>query len=105
MPYVSVGIRGTLRSALDLTAGSVRKSLGVSLARMRDDGWRKAGARESLTQAVGRLAFEAGAEAVVVPSSADREGANLVVFPGNLRAPGSRLRIVNRDQLPTPPGE
>ncbi len=104
MPYVSVGIRVTLRSVLDLTAGPVRKSLGVSLARMRDDGWRKAEARESLTQAIGRLAFEAGTEALVVPSSADRKGANLVVLPGNLRAPGSRLRIVNRDQLPPPPG-
>ena len=44
-----------------------------------------------LPQEFGRLAFEAGAEGLLVPS-ATRAGANLVVFPANLRA-GSALTV------------
>jgi len=102
MPYVSVAIEVSLQLVLDLTSGSARRALGVSLARMLDGTWRKAAARESLTQAIGRVAFEAQIEAVLVPSSADRKGSNLVIFPGNLLPPGSWLKIVNRDQLPPP---
>lgn len=102
MPYVMVGIDMKLRKVLDLTEGAVRKALSVSLARMTDPGWRKATRHEALTQALGRLCFEAGLEAVVVPSAAAAGTANLVVLPGNVNPPGSYLRIVNRDKLPPP---
>jgi RES domain-containing protein len=102
MPYVTVGIEATLGRVLDLTDGAVRRALRVSDARMTDPGWRKAKSLESLTQALGRLCFEAEFDAVVVPSSASPGSANLVVFPGNLTPPDSYLRIVNRDKLPPP---
>jgi hypothetical protein len=41
--------------------------------------------REALTQAVGRIAFEAGLEGLLVPSAQVRKSKNLVVFPENLR--------------------
>lgn len=103
MPFVSVGIEASLQAVLDLTDGATRRTLGVSLEKMLDASWREAKARESLTQALGRLAFELELEALIVPSSAAPGEANLVVFPGNLRPPGSWLRIVNRERLPPPP--
>lgn len=103
MPYVMVGVEAVLQKVLDLTDGAVRRALGVSEARMLDGGWRTVVLHESLTQAVGRLAFEAGLEAILVPSSAAPGGANLVVFPGNVWPPDSFVRAVNRDKLPPPP--
>ena len=35
---------------------------------------------------------------MIVPSAADLEGHNLVVFPANLRA-GSAIRVLNPDRL------
>jgi RES domain-containing protein len=103
MPYVMVGLEITLQKVLDLTDGRVRSSLGVSEARMLDTRWRKAGTHESLTQAIGRCAFEAELEAILVPSSAALGEVNLVVFPGNLLTPGSWIKIINREELPPPP--
>jgi RES domain-containing protein len=103
MPYVMVGLEVTLQKVLDLSDGRVRSSLGVSEARMLDTRWRKAKTQESLTQAIGRCAFEAELEAILVPSSAALGEVNLVVFPGNLLAPGSRIKIINREELPPPP--
>ncbi len=58
---------------------------------LRED-WRAlqdAGA-ESTSQAVGRAAFLARLEGLIVPSHASRKGYNAVLFPENLR-PGSRI--------------
>jgi len=94
MPRIVVALDAAVAALLDLTDGSVRRSLRVSRRRLRTDPWRSAaeGGREALTQAIGRAAFEAGLEALLVPSAADRRGANLVVFPARLR-PGSRLAV------------
>jgi RES domain-containing protein len=85
---------------LDLTAGDVRKALAVSDARLIGDEWRKATKHESLTQAIGRLAFEAVFEAIIAPSSAVPGQKNLIVFPSNLVAPDGYVRVVNRSKLP-----
>jgi hypothetical protein len=37
-----------------------------------------------------------------VPSAARNGGVNLILFPANLEAPKSWLRIVNKDELPRP---
>lgn len=102
MPYVMAGLEVALQKVLDLTDGAVRKALGVSLARMTDKSWRAAKKHESLTQAVGRLCFEAEFEGILVPSSALPGSANLLIFPGNLVAPAGYVRIVNRNKLPPP---
>ena len=102
MPLVTVALKLRLRRVLDLTAGTVRSTLKVSATRILSDDWRKARARrrESLTQALGRTAYEAQLEAVVVPSAARLGAKNLVLFPGNLLPPGSWVQVLNRDELP-----
>ncbi len=105
MPRVIVALEAKLQRVLDLTDGSVRRVLGVSERRMLDEPWReeqKKG-REALTQAIGRLAYEANLEALLVPSAARRGGENLIVFPANLDAPRSSLHIMNKEELPRAP--
>lgn len=101
MPRVMVSIRVDLRTALDLTHGKTRSALRVSERRMLSEPWRdeqKAG-RESLTQALGRLAHELGWEGLLVPSAARRGGTNLIVFRANLSRRSS-LEIIKVDDLP-----
>ena len=94
MPRLFRAISVRLSCVLDLTEGSVRQALRVSRKRMVDDAWWKAQGegKESLTQAIGRAAYEAGLEGIVVPSAADKDGKNIVVFPDNLRG-GSKLEV------------
>ena len=102
MPRVIVALEAKLQRVLDLTDPATRRVLGVSTRRMLDEPWReeqKKG-REALTQAVGRTAFEASLQGLLVPSAARRGGVNLVTFPANLDAPKSWLRILNKDELP-----
>jgi RES domain-containing protein len=104
MPRVFVSLETSLRRVLDLTDGSTRRLFGVSERRLLTVLWReeqKRG-REALTQAVGRLAYEAEWEGLLVPSAARKGGANLIIFPANLSAPRSWLRIINKSELPPP---
>jgi RES domain-containing protein len=101
MPRVIVSIDAQLGRILDLTDGLVRRILGVSGRRLRDEPWRELQeqGREALTQALGRLAHDAGWEGPLVSSSARKEGVNLIVFPANLVTPGSWLGIINEAEL------
>ena len=47
-----------------------------------------------------RLAYEADWEGLLAPSAARKGGVNLVLFPANLKAPGSWLRIIKKADLP-----
>jgi RES domain-containing protein len=102
LPRVLVAIRVSLRRVLNLTDPRLRKVLGVNRRQLISVDWRadNRSDKKALTQAFGRLAWEAEWEGLLVPSSADSGGVNLVVFPGNLNPPPSYLLIVNRDQLP-----
>jgi RES domain-containing protein len=102
MPRIIVALEAKLERALDLRDGDTRRTLGVSARRMLDEPWReeqKKG-REALTQAIGRLAFEADLQGLLVPSAARKGGANLILLPANLDPPKSWLRIINRGELP-----
>jgi len=102
LPRVMVSFRANLQRVLNLTDAAPRKVLGLSRRRLTSEDWRafNAAGREALTQALGRLAWEAEWEGLLVPSAADAGGVNLVAFPGNLLPPASYLLIINRDQLP-----
>jgi RES domain-containing protein len=105
LPRVLVSFEAKLRRVLDLTDGGIRRLLGVSARRILAEPWRekqKRG-REALTQAIGRLAYHANIEALLVASAGRRGGVNLVVFPANLDPPKSWLRVINKDDLPGPP--
>jgi RES domain-containing protein len=101
MPRVIVSLEARLARVLNLTDSTIRRILGVSRRRLLDEPWRekqKMG-REALTQAIGRLGFDAEWEGLLVPSAARRGGINLIVFPANLDAPASWLRITNKAEL------
>ena len=61
-------ISAKLSNALNLTDGKVRQQLRVSLSKLLGEDWREQQDRgnESLTQAIGRAAFETGLEALLV---------------------------------------
>ena len=101
MPRVTASIRVRLNKALDFTDGANRSALRVSSRRMLEEPWRdkQAGGKEALTQALGRLAFNLGCEALLVPSAARTNGINLILFPDNLSG-ASSMQIVNADDLP-----
>jgi RES domain-containing protein len=103
LPRVLVSIRVSLQRVLNLTNQRLRRSLGVSREQLLREDWRLANesGQESMTQAIGRLAWDAEWEGLLAPSSAHPGGVNLVVFPGNLSPPESYLLIINRDQLPS----
>jgi hypothetical protein len=47
---------------------------------------------------IGHAAFVVGLEGLVVPSSADPEGQNLLVFPENLKE-GSKICLLHPDRM------
>jgi RES domain-containing protein len=98
LPRTIVTVDVKLAKVLDLTDGAIRKTLGVSATRMRGDDWRKLSRRgaESLTQAIGRAAYDGGLEALIVPACDG--GRNVVWFPGNFRGT-SKATIRNAGKL------
>ena len=103
LPRTVVGIEVGLNRVLDLTAPMQRRRLGVTKASLTGADWvmtQDAENREALTQELGRLARNAGFEALLVPSAAlPRTGKNLVIFSEQL-LPHSYCHIVNKDRLP-----
>ncbi len=102
MPMALVGVEVRLERVLDFASASVRKHFGVSIAHLVQDDWFSTGKRrhESLAQSIGRLAFEADFDGLIVPSAVRRAEWNLAVFPGNLVPPRSYLNLANRHELP-----
>ena len=56
-----------------------------------------------VTQALGRLGYDADLEGLLVRSAARKAGSNLIIFPANLDAPTSWLQIVDKADLPRGP--
>jgi RES domain-containing protein len=104
MPRVFVGISFKLKSVLDLTESKVRRRLGFSLNELLTEDWRalQENGEESWTQAIGRGASSASFEGILVPSAQDRNGTNIVIFPGNLARSGA-IELMGKDQLPKHP--
>lgn len=100
LPLVLVGVSVRADRVLDLSLGAMRRLLRVSGRRMIEEP--HGDGRESITQAIGRLARSAGFEGLKVPSAARRGGSNLVVFPDRLPAP-DRMQPLRPDELPPVP--
>ena len=103
MPRTVVAIELKLKCVVDLRESSVRQRLHVSKESMVTVDWRKevkAGLL-AITQAIGQASFDAGVEALIVPSAAQSDGFNLLVFPANLKK-GSKIQILNVDSLSSP---
>ena len=88
-PFVIAAVRARF-TALDLTAGAALEALGLTAEELAADRWWLAQGRgaESLTQALGRAAFEAGLGGLRVASRAVPGAVNLVVFVDRLGADG-----------------
>lgn len=100
MPRTFVATMVKLRAVLDLRQGRVRQRLQVSQDRILTVDWRtevRAG-RVPITQLLGRAAAEIGLEGLVVPSAADPNGHNLLIFPENLD-PSSTATVLHADRL------
>ena len=95
LPRVLVALHLKASRVLDLTGAGIRRSLKLSLKDIFSCDWRNENMnmRESMTQAWGAVIAKAGLEAVIVPSTADSRGQNLLVFPENL-LPGSEYNVV-----------
>jgi len=80
------------RSLLDLREGEFRQSIRVSEERLLSIDWEQenAGGQESVSQAVGRAAAEAGFCGLITPSAAVKDATNTAVFVDRL---GSKGRI------------
>jgi RES domain-containing protein len=102
MPKTVNAIAVKLHVVLDLTNGLIRQRLVLSERRILLEPWweREARDEEALTQAVGRVAWELGLEALLVPSAAKTSGKGMVFFPDH-KDSRSTLEIINPDQLPT----
>ncbi len=103
LPRVVIGIEVKLSRVLDLTGAIIRRQLCIAKKSLIGDDWEKlqnVDNQEAFTQQIGRLAREAGFEAILVPSTVMR-GTNLDIFPDRLLA-GSSLKVVNRHLLPLP---
>ena len=100
MPRMFVAIAVKLQTVLDLRIGDLRRRLQVSEERILTEDWRKEvrEGREPITHRLGRAAHSGIWEALIVPSAADRNGYNLLVFPDKLQA-GSEVKVLGADKL------
>src|ERR1022692_1879115 len=91
LPLTLVAIDVSFQKLHDLTDDSILRELDLTRQRLLRCRWRENmdKGREAITQAIGRIAFEAGLEALFVPSAQGRKGKNLVVFPDNLQKANS----------------
>jgi RES domain len=97
MPAVTTGVHLELRRVFDLNNRVVRRALRLTRTSMTT-GSHDPGPVEHMTQAVGRLAWSEGYEAILVPSAARLLSTNIVVFPDHLK-PG-QMSPINADRLP-----
>lgn len=96
---VVAGVKVRVSAVLDLCDRRVRRRLKVTLTDLARPWWpvQETGG-EALTQAIGRAAYEAGFEAVMMPSARHPGGTNLNVFPDKLRM-DSCLGVSNEKDL------
>ena len=98
-PRLLIAIEAQLIRMLDLTAPATRRAMGLTLAELGSEDWRKllAAGKESLTQAIGRAVAAAGGCGLVSRSAAVPRGINVAIFPGGCAA--DHLEVVEGVKL------
>lgn len=101
MPRVSAGAAVSLAKVLDLTNTRILKKIDFTTKEMVEEDWRslQSSGEESWTQAIGRGAWLAKFEGLIVPSARKEDGKNIVVFPQRL-SKTSKIEILGAEQLP-----
>lgn len=90
-PRVVASVEINLSRVLDLTNSSVRKRIGISKSILTKTDWetiQEKYKRQAVTQKIGRLARDAGFEALITPSAVCK-GRNIVIFTDNVNPPSS----------------
>lgn len=99
-PRVRVAVTVRLRKLMKLAGKARAGPAGVMFPELLTEDWRKVNdaGKESLSQAFGRAAHQAGAEALLAPSAVGAGALNLVIFVENL-LPESAILIENQTEL------
>lgn len=86
LPLVVAAIEVRLARVLDVSGADVQAALSVDATSLAAIDWRREveEGREPATHVLGRGLYQAGWEAIVVPSATRAGAVNLTVFPGNL---------------------
>jgi len=100
LPVTLLSLEVKVSRVLDLTDAATRRALKINLPTIRTGPW-QVSEDESETQRIGRLASEAGFEAILAPSAG--KGNSLNVLAANL-LPDSLFRIINEQELPASGG-
>jgi len=100
MPKVTVGIRVVAPVVLNLANPEIAADLPDSIDGLMAEDWRKVREQgdEATTMAMGRAAFEAGIQGLLVVSKPDPAGVNLLVFPENLDS-NCQMEVINPELL------
>jgi RES domain-containing protein len=95
MPRVFRALEAHLVRVLDLRRPDLPPFLASWLAESQREDWRalQRSGKETASPAIGRAAFSAGLEGLLVPSYASAGKTNLVAFPGNF-ASESSIRVI-----------
>jgi RES domain-containing protein len=95
-----VALEVSLARVLDLSSPDTLSLLGVSKEELQKEDWRKVQEQgfESLTQALGRAAFNAKGEGLRTLSARVPKAVNVAYFPQN-RLRGSTFRLWERQEL------
>ena len=98
-PRLVVAIEAKVGKMLDLTSPGIRRQLGITLAELSGEDWRKLlqSGQESLSQALGRAAASIGASGLLVRSTAVHQAHNVILFPP--LGGSDRLNIIEGDAL------
>lgn len=100
LPKVVVTVAVKLERVLDFTDATLASLLPEMMPSLLATDWRALMARgeESASQAMGRAAYNAGLQGLIVPSKPDPTGVNLLIFPERLTRQ-CRLRVLNAAEL------
>ena len=98
-PRLVVAIQAQVGKILDLTSPGIRRHLGITLAELSGEDWRKLlqSGQESLSQTLGRAAASTGASGLLVRSAAVHQARNVILFPP--LSGSDRLSIIEGDAL------
>ena len=98
-PRLVVAIQAKVAHILDLTSPAIRRQLGITLAELAGEDWRKLlqSGQESLSQALGRAAASTGASGLLVRSAAVHQARNIILFPP--LGGSDRLTVIEGDAL------
>jgi RES domain-containing protein len=99
-PKVTVCVQVKLSNLLDLTTLPLKDLLPVEMKLVLEEDWREImrQGKESTSQALGRVAYQAKIQGLIVPSNAFPGGKNLLVFRDNL-SPEDELRVLDPEKL------